>query len=292
MTDSVIKTPDHILLATDLSPRCDRAVARAVQLAAKWNAGIVAVHCLGKTASIEAEMLPDFAPWRSGPEARRMGERQLAKDLAAFGGSGDIVVEEGDAAEIIHSVAEERGCGLIVTGPATKESFWTSILGTTTDQLLRLSPRPVLIVRARAETPYRDIVVATDFSSSSRTAFQTATRLFPEWRPTLFHAYRAPYERMAAEPGSYLALARKAAEEECAAFLAAMGDAAATVALEHGEPEVALRRRLTDVDDLVVVGRGSHHVVTEFLLGSTARKILDTLGCDCLVAGPPADTET
>ena len=143
MTDPVIKTPNRILLATDLSPRCDRAVARAVQLAGRWKAGIVAVHCLGKTAPLEAEMFPNLAPWRSGPEAKRMAERQLAKDLAAFGGNGDIVVEEGDAADIIHSVAEERGCGLVVTGPATKESFWTSILGSTTDHLLRLSPRPM-----------------------------------------------------------------------------------------------------------------------------------------------------
>ena len=40
------RKPRSILLATDLTPVCDRAFDRAVQLAAEWDAELIACHVI------------------------------------------------------------------------------------------------------------------------------------------------------------------------------------------------------------------------------------------------------
>ena len=53
--------PHRLLLATDLSARCDRALDRAAQLAEEWQAELVALNVLDPAAS------PDQAlAWISG----------------------------------------------------------------------------------------------------------------------------------------------------------------------------------------------------------------------------------
>src|SRR3546814_9891477 len=66
-------------------------------------------------------------------------------------------------------------------------------LGDTVDRLFRKSPVPGLIVRDRAFEPYHTMLVATDFSESSRVALETAIRFFPDTGLSLFHAYDVPF---------------------------------------------------------------------------------------------------
>ena len=44
------RKPRSILLATDLTPACDRAFDRAVQLAAEWDAELIACHVIEATS--------------------------------------------------------------------------------------------------------------------------------------------------------------------------------------------------------------------------------------------------
>src|SRR3546814_6107644 len=82
-------------------------------------------------------------------------------------------------------------------------------LGDTVDRLIRKSPVPVLIVRDRAFEPYHTMLVATDFSESSRVALETAIRFFPDTGLSLFHAYDVPFagyrsEEHTSEPQSLM----------------------------------------------------------------------------------------
>ena len=72
--------PRHLLLATDLSARCDRALDRAAQLAREWYADLLAVNVLNPAAS------PDQAlAWLGGASEEQLlqvARQQLAHDLA------------------------------------------------------------------------------------------------------------------------------------------------------------------------------------------------------------------
>lgn len=133
--------PRKLLLATDLSCRCDRALDRAVGLCRDWQAELVVVHAL--------EMAQDVPSVRTRPEyapATRIFavELQLRLDLAADFVQPTIVVEEADPAELVLRVAREHGCDLIVSGIARDETFGRRALGRTVDALVRAARIPLL----------------------------------------------------------------------------------------------------------------------------------------------------
>ena len=60
------------------------------------------------------------------------------------------------------------------------------------NRLTRRSRIPVLVVKSRVRSSYRNILVATDFSEPSRHALETVGRWFPDLKLTIFNAYDIP----------------------------------------------------------------------------------------------------
>lgn len=295
MSQPPMELPDRILLATDLSPRCDRAIERSLQLATQWNAKLIAFHCL-ETASEPLLSAPIWdTPVLCGTQdSQWFAQRRLQGDLDAFGGTATIVITLGDPGPAIGDAARKDECDLIVAGPSRAETLWTSILGSTTDHLLRHARVPVLIVRNHGHMAYQRIVAATDFSSRSGHALASVRQLLPDCEPVVLHAYQPLYEQIASDPDSYRDAARRAAEEQCAAFLADGGGRVPPhrVVVEYGPPEAVLRRYVQERDvELVVIGRGGRNALGNVLMGNTARAILDAVGCDCLIVGNPDEEE-
>lgn len=296
--DQIPHVPRRLLLATDLSPRCDRALERSLQLVSQWRAELLVVHCTDDAwdhREYEIEDFGDLPLWCQRPSLKELAERRVRMDLAAYCCEGaPIIVASGDPGEIIGWAAEDHGCDMIVTGAARAETFWSSILGTTTDHLLRRIHVPILVVRGRARGPYRRILVATDFSECSRRALKMATAMFPDCRPVIFHAFQTPYERLLSDPDTYRDDSRTTAEVKVADFLAQAGvevDPEAVV-VERGAPEALLWHYVRDRDvGLVVIGRGGGNAIEDIFLGSTTRRILDSVGCDCLVVGPSSSAD-
>lgn len=280
--------PRAILLATDLGARCDRALERAVQLSGQWKARLVALHVLESAPS--EETMPS---WRRTRDPHAVAERELRSDLQSQAVSATALVADGDPAETIARVAQERGCGLVVTGVARDEALGRFSLGRTVDRLARRARVPLLIVKNRVRGPYRHVVVATDFSRSSRHAFEAALRLFPDQGLTLFNAFHAPFLGFAADEQRQIAEFRKLAADECARFLAETKAAEGRLPLiatmiEHGPAAQLLRGFAWDKGvDLVVLGTHGRSAVMDKLLGSTAQAILSALPCDALLVREP-----
>jgi len=286
-------TPRKILLATDLSARCDRAFDRAASLAAEWNAELVAVHVLQDVTTFVPGGSDVMSSWRRPPNARHLAESRMRDDLQALYPRLDIVVEIGDPAEAILRTARAQDCDLIVTGVAREELLGRIVLGNTVIRLARQSEIPILVVRKRGRRPYGNIVLATDFSDSSRHALEVAERYFPNRTLTLFNAYDAPLSLMAADTVSHRAQFREAAEREGRMFLRTAGLAdrpggKAALVLEHGDPDQRLYEYVTRNDiDLVALGTHGRSAVFHALIGSVARTLIETLPCDGLIVREP-----
>ena len=282
--------PRKILLATDLSARCDRAMDRAAALAKAWQAELLAVHALEQTDDFYATHLEDLLPsWRRMPDAARVVEDQLRHDLMEASGRITAVVEKGEPVDVIVRVAEAQGADLIVTGIARDETLGRIGLGNTVHRLLRRTKVPLLIVKQRARSPYRHIVVATDFSESSRCALQAAMALFPEEKLKIFHAYDAPMAGFASDPKRFREQFRNWAITEYEAFLAASGihdkhKQTFDFLAEEGHASRLLRQYVHDrMADLVVLGTHGQTGLLDRLIGSTAMEILSSLSCDALI---------
>lgn len=289
--------PKSILLATDLSPRCDRALDRAVLLSELWQAKLVVLHVLEDLWDADSD--PNAPSWRRPPDPAGVARQQLLADVGPLKKTTDVAIEEGDPVEAIVRTAESNGCDLIVTGVARDELFGRFILGTTVDRLLRRSQTPILIVKKRARRAYRRIAVAIDFSDSSRHALEAAIRYFPDQGLTIFHAYEAPRSGLTTDSAAYLHEYRRVVEQDYEAFLASV-KSGETIRqrvnsfIEYGAPNEVLRRGVRDMDiDLIVLGTQGRSALSEALIGSVGKYLMSELSCDVLmIREPQENTET
>lgn len=283
-------TPQRILLATDLSARCDRALDRAAQLAAEWSAHLVVVHALEwdfQAAMRDPEA--DTPSWRRD-SARRvaMARQQIQEDLNDRKVPFEIVIDDGDPTEVVLNAAAKHRCDLIVTGIARSETFGRFILGTTVQRLVRLAAVPVLVAKARARRPYGRVAVATDFSDASRYALERTAELFPQALITLLHSYWPVPGALAKDKAADDA-GRKIASDDCARFLAAsqlsrQRRASLPVVLENSAIESVVKAYARDVGlDLLVIGARGRNPILDLLLGGTAQSLLGSAPCDVLV---------
>lgn len=291
--DRTTGLPTRLLLCTDLSARCDRALDRAALLARHWDAELIALNVLEPQQAPDLLLRPQEDENDTGRE--QAAYRQLKQDLGQGEVRLHIRIARGDALDAIHATAEQEGCGLIITGLARNETFGRFLLGSTVQRLARKTTPPLLVVRERPHASYRRIVVASDFSNSSRHALLTALRLFPDTPLTLYHAFQVPMSAIA-DRIDYRQMAREIEGSACAQFLDGCGlttenRARLDISIEHQPLETGLAHYARKQSaDLVVLGTHGSSGLTALLLGSAAERLLEWLPCDTLIVREPKES--
>ena len=177
MTTGTKFTPPHtILIATDLSARCDRALDRAVHLARRWKARLIALSVVepGTLSTKPVRSMPKPSWTDAAHDPVQHAFNQLRRNALATDVNISLRVEEGKVGQMLNQVAKEEDAGLIVTGIARNESLGLAILGSSVDWLARHASVPVLVVRQRSRGPYQSIAVASDYSPTSRVALEAS----------------------------------------------------------------------------------------------------------------------
>jgi len=288
--------PRNVLLATDLSARCDRALDRAIAIAADANAQLTILHVYEEIEESRRTYGRHPAPsWRAPPDAGAIAKRRIRQGLRADVGDAveraTVLIEDGEPSEVIERVAATEGADLIVTGVASERPFASQsvILGRTVEKLLRRVQIPTLIVRNRPRASYEHILVATDLSEPSARALQVALRFFPNQALHLLHAFELPYAGLIDDPDRHAASLRVVHAEELAAFIDKMvlpetARRRLVKLVESGRPAQLVHEYVRDHSaDLVVLGTHGRGAMLEALLGSTAKSILLSLHCDALL---------
>ncbi len=279
MTD-IRTTSKPILLATDMTARCDRAFDRALTLAKIWGTRLIVVHVLDPKQAKKKALVPK--------EARV----QLEEELPETDVDVQFIIEMGNIGELVIETARRERCGLIVTGVAHYDGFSDIFLGSPVDYIVRHADIPVLIIKRKPVKPYSSILIATDFSDCSMTALNTAAELFPEVPLHLVHAYNVPYsgwlksDQVATDIGSEEA---KSMER----FLAQTTIDNATfkrleASNEKGELGVVLFNKIKEVkSDLVVLGTHGKSGFMRASMGNNARVLLGWLKQDVMMVRDP-----
>lgn len=283
--DPVPNRPNRILMATDLSARCDRALDRAIQLSGQWQVPLLVVHAAPR------EAIGAWSAMETPASLRQRIGRELQGDVA----DADIHVEEGEPAEVILGVARREHCDLIVLGDAS-ELPGRRLLGNTVETLVRSSPTSVLVVKRRPRGAYRRVLVGTDLTPESRHGLDTAVALFPRAELTLLHALDIPYESLWLDPARRADLNRMematieafVAEAELPADLRSRMQ----LLVEHGHPESMLRKHAMEHDsDLTVIGAFRRGLAFHLLVGGTTRRIVQVAPNDVLVVRAQAQPD-
>jgi nucleotide-binding universal stress UspA family protein len=277
--------PPGLLLATDLSARCDRALERTRQLAAEfgWPIDVLTVF--------DAPQAPgDVLAWIEGDGGREREVQGARIEVAReFDGTGLRVNQRfavGKVDEAILEAAAALPNHVVVTGASHDDSLGRLILGSTVERLARGLAQPLLVVRRRVRGSYRSILVAVDGSGAARLAVQLAARLFPDRRIVAHYAYPAPDAPDAPDRAAAAKAEAKAGAER---FLDSCGLAPAVranvgVLAAEGEPGPLLAHYVrTGAVDLAVFGLHAESALARLLAASRNERLLQDVACDTLL---------
>jgi nucleotide-binding universal stress UspA family protein len=141
-----------IVVGTDGSETARKAVRAAVDLAGAVGASLDIVSAYepvsGQRLRQETRQAPEDTQWTINP--REDVDATLAEAAEAVAGSGVDVqtfAREGDPADAILDVAEERGADLIVVGNKGMTGAKRFLLGSVPNKVSHHAPCSVLIIR-------------------------------------------------------------------------------------------------------------------------------------------------
>lgn len=265
-----------IAVATDFSPRADRAVDRAKLLQEHMGGKLCIIH--GTNLAIDDA--PDMADL----------ERKMSAATGLTGKEENVafLFPAGSPPKAIAHTCDKEGADLLAVGPARYNDLGDFFLGTAVDYILRATTRPVLVVKKRANAEYRDIVAGTDFSPGSAHAILKAAEMFPKATFHVVHAWQVPFQ--AFNTDAYVAdeieCERKKLLDTFMEGLASRNSSlsSATSDLVRGDAVDALRKGIgLNPASLFVLGSHGASGFRQATIGSVTSDLLRFLDADTLV---------
>jgi nucleotide-binding universal stress UspA family protein len=141
-----------IVVGTDGSDTASVAVREAIELAKAIGASVELVSAYEPVSNLrlreEARQVPDDLQWMVNPrEDVDATLREAAERVEAAGLPVRTYAREGDPADAILDVAEERGADLIVVGNKGMTGAKRFLLGSVPNKVSHHAPCSVLIIR-------------------------------------------------------------------------------------------------------------------------------------------------
>jgi nucleotide-binding universal stress UspA family protein len=198
-----------IIVATDLDGRSEAALEYARKLASGYGARIVLAHGLDPLDYASVAGVPGRVLTRLPEEARAVLD-QMAADLLREGIHSHSEIRQGVVAEMLLDVARQYGAGLIVIGTKGRQGAGPVVVGAIAEQLVRMSPCPVLAVAADYNAgPFRPVpggpvMLAMEKNDATTAAIATASSLADTFHRTLvvLHARRPAEAAAFLNPGA------------------------------------------------------------------------------------------
>lgn len=285
-------TPFSLMVATDLLPKSEWALARAAMLARTLGAEATLVHVVSdqpggesleariQDASLRLRELADEPHWVTPSPPRSL-------------------VRAGPAGRMIAETISELRAGLLVLGPrearGARDKIASTIGATIAARALATRLCPVLIAREQPRHRYRRVLVAVDMSSNAESAVRAAEALVlsAEADASVLHAFDVPYldtiEHQDAGRGMssrYKHLWQSHATVNVRSILRRASEDFTRygIQIEEKPPARAILDAMNHQEpDLLVMGTSGRGPWGRALLGSVANQVLNEAWCDVLV---------
>ena len=289
----------RILIATDFSPRAERAVQRAVQLASEHAAALYLLHVLPALPLEVFKRLMTETPLETEQRLynrTKIALQNRAEILASKGIRVKHHVAIGRAHVEINRYAQSHHADLIVVGDQGESLAREFFLGTTASKTLRTGRHPLLIVRQEPRDKYKHVLVPVDFSKNSLAALEVALKVAADASIHVLHAVEMPLGQKMKQAGfdadrvdrfrnEMLTHAHEGMEKIVSDY--AHGNMRVASLIEYGHAPDTIREKTQTLDiDLIVIGKRGQTELDEALFGSVTKHILYETPCDVLVVNP------
>ncbi len=294
-----------IVAATDFSDRSAAALRAAARLATQEEAKLICINVMAstKTGSSWGNFLTNLDEMimhaRAEREARLRAfcDERLEEDITPK--EMEFRVVEGRPAEAILGVAHKVDAQMVVIGSAGYGRLGAAFLGSTANDLVRQSERPVLIVpahEAQADELHGSdpILVPLDFSPVSLATLEVATKMARRQKRRLILAHAlGPSPVNLSTAGYPVSVSPDLLTQMLAAQRAGLHQVIKALDIEDLVEEVVVEsgdaapmiREIVEKHHVGVVCMGSHgrQGIRRFLLGNTAERVLREAPCPVLV---------
>ena len=280
-----------IVAGVDYSDSSRSALKQAGRIAQDEDSELVALHVVipseieeyAKYYTISTEaMLAAFRSGIAGVVEKDLGSADAARCEAVLGLPYHELIDWCD----------KHGNDLLVLGSHGRSAHPHGI-GFFAAKCVRHSKIPVLLTRSRHETPFKRVAACIDFSTMTDEVLTMAARIAADEGAELhvIHAVSPPWMRgthvlynlQTPEDDAYKAQFREVLSEQMEAACKALPVEAKAHTLEHSNASQAVLHCLNEIDaDLAVVGR-SGKSIKQFLIGTTAERLIHRSPCSVLV---------
>lgn len=282
---------ENILIATDLSVHCDRALERALRLAQSTGANLHVLH-VAPVYKVPGEEKTS----RLKTDTEELLQTYISSYTDSDKVNTNIIVTEGrDVLKHILEQSKTANADLIVMGLHDKVGFRDLFVGTTMERVIRKGHRPVLVVKDKPQGEYAKVISATDFSNTSKHSMRVAFGLAPKAKFQLVHAFHFA-DTAAGDKAELIAgdvikqIEHKRLEEyldENQNFITKheIPSENVTYDIVQGEPYSALSRHVSETSaDLLTIGAHGRATLMHSTIGGLAHDILTDPPCDVLIS--------
>lgn len=294
-------TPQRILVAHDLLPEADRAVALVAAM--PWPPNTV-VRIVTSPMDVGETISSFMGPSDARAQSRLVSESISAAHVGAIAQIGRTVervetaVLTGPPGDAVVAEATTFEADLVVAGARTQSGLARTLLGSISTEISERAPCSILIVRVES---FDRILLATDGSEAAGYAEDAvlrwpalgnaAVRVVAVADPSEDHPSLlvSPDAGVRESGGPSASAARaEAAVDRAVAPLAAAGRAVeGQVRSGIAAAEIIAAAREWPAD-IVVVGSIGHSLVRRLVVGSVAREVLHGVQSSVLLVRPPS----
>lgn len=293
-----MKTFHTIVAAIDFTKHCRLALKEAIHRAAGHHAEIIAVHVMDEFLMEELKR----AQATDRVTVRKEWEDKMVRFVEETGVDGTKVRVElrvGNPFVELGEVCRVRHADLLVMGAKGSKNE-PNRLGVIAAKCIRRAPVDVLVVRQDAQGPFNKVLACVDFSENSAKAVEYALHIAEQDGASLdaLFVYQSAvamsldYGGMVAPlpadmDNTALESWKKDLSEFLAPLVAGRSVAVNPVVMERVNIREAILDHATEAQtDLVVLGTRGKSGLREFLIGTTAEKIVQNAPCSILAVKP------
>lgn len=285
-----MSTLSRILVPTDFSPACERALAQAAAIATRTGAELHVLHVqvlhrnrYGWAALPNIEAVEKIIADQSRLDLERSVENIKAPVVHEL-------IRDINAAPAIVGYAEAHNIDLIVMGTHARKGLVRMFIGSVANEVLRDSPVSVLAVGPEHIIPadlYRRVLAPIDFSESATAALQQASAIARQHEAELIALHvvepriQTPYDGAGGSPEELREFALKSLDELLATAKLPKPPQQRLVELGPPDEQIVSYAREHSVD-LIVMGTVGLSGLSRLLLGSITERVLRNAPCAVL----------
>jgi universal stress protein E len=279
----------HILLATDLTDRSERALQRATLLCRDGRAErftLLHVVAVGLPPSLAEQQLTGAQAFLASKIAQlpSVGVATPASAIVRTGDPFSTIIGEGIAVK----------ADLILVGAPGKVPYVQTVVGTTAERVIRFGECPVLLVNQPPRGPYARVLVAFDGSDGAMRSLAAALAIAPDAEFRFVHAWWPPRASFGESEDTRRSIDQdndrlKAMISATVQHVVTPSQTAAprmSIDMVENNPYVVMSNELRWPDLLVMGTHSKGHLASTTSIGQLALHLLNESTCDILMSRP------